>query len=149
MLTNTLLAGRKQDNVTFHAHARADGLVGIVACDKEYPWRVAFSLIGKMLDEFSTQYPSPDMWTGNPKETPYAAITGHLERYQNPDEADSISKIYKELDETKDILHKNVETLLDRGEKLDDLVSKSEGLSFSSKMFYKQAKKTNSCCVVM
>ena len=39
-------------------------------------------------------------------------------RYQNPDEADSMSKIYKDLDETKDILHKNMETLLDRGEKV-------------------------------
>ena len=53
------------------------------------------------------------------------------------------------LPQTKVILHKNMEDLLDRGEKLDDLVSKSEGLSSSAKMFYKQAKKTNSCCVVM
>lgn len=139
----------EEDNVVFHAHARSDGLCGIVACDSEYPWRVAFSLIGKVLEEFSGRYPSADTWTGNPKDTPYPELAEHLKRYQNPDEADSISKIYKELDETKDILHKNVETLLDRGEKLDDLVAKSEGLSFSSKMFYKQAKKTNSCCVVM
>eukprot|EP00038_Savillea_parva_P008005 m.174013 g.174013 ORF g.174013 m.174013 type:complete len:200 (-) comp13768_c0_seq1:384-983(-) len=139
----------EEDNVTFHAHCRPDGLVGVVACDAEYPWRVAFSLIGKMLDEFSTKYPSPDMWTGNEKDTPYADIKEHIVRYQNPEEADAIQKIYKELDETKDILHKNLDTLLDRGEKLDDLVSKSEGLSSSSKMFYKQAKKTNSCCVVM
>eukprot|EP00035_Acanthoeca_spectabilis_P039895 m.65712 g.65712 ORF g.65712 m.65712 type:complete len:200 (+) comp9779_c0_seq1:157-756(+) len=139
----------EEDNVTFHAHCRADGLVGVVACDAEYPWRVAFSLIGKMLDEFSSKYPSPDMWTGNEKDTPYVALKEHIVRYQNPEEADAIQKIYKELDETKDILHKNLDTLLDRGEKLDDLVSKSEGLSSSSKMFYKQAKKTNSCCVVM
>ena len=59
-----------------------------------------------------------------------------------------MSKIYKDLDETKDILHKNMETLLDRGEKLDDLVDKSEGLSMSSKMFYKQAKKANGCCTM-
>lgn len=137
----------EEDQCVFHAHARADGLVGVVICDPEYPWRVAFSLIGKMMEEFTTLYPE-DTWTGNPGDTPYKAMEQHLVKYQNPDEADSMSKIYKDLDETKDILHKNMETLLDRGEKLDDLVDKSEGLSMSSKMFYKQAKKANGCCTI-
>jgi synaptobrevin family protein YKT6 len=39
--------------------------------------------------------------------------------------------------------------VLQRGEKLDDLVAKSSDLSAQSKMFYKSAKKQNSCCIVM
>jgi len=56
--------------------------------------------------------------------------------------------------------------VLERGEKIDSLVQKSDGLSAQSKMFYtqvrsqlylslrpstnaSQAKKQNSCCVVM
>jgi hypothetical protein len=35
-----------------------------------------------MLDEFSTNYPSPDMWTGTEKDTPYAAMKEHIVRYQ-------------------------------------------------------------------
>lgn len=58
-------------------------------------------------------------------------------------------RIQKELDETKITLHKTIESVLQRGEKIDDLVSKSDGLSAQSKMFYTQAKKQNSCCVVM
>lgn len=42
--------------------------------------------------------------------------------------------------------HNTIEAVLQRGEKLDDLVSKSEGLSMQSKAFYKTARKTNSCC---
>jgi synaptobrevin homolog YKT6 len=42
--------------------------------------------------------------------------------------------------------HNTIEAVLERGEKLDDLVSKSEGLSVQSKAFYKTARKTNSCC---
>ncbi len=39
--------------------------------------------------------------------------------------------------------------VLERGEKLDDLVAKSSDLSTQSKMFYTSAKKQNSCCIVM
>lgn len=48
-------------------------------------------------------------------------------------------KIQKELDETKIVLHKTIESVLQRGEKIDDLVAKSDGLSAQSKMFYRMA----------
>ena len=44
--------------------------------------------------------------------------------------------------------HKTIDSVLERGVKLDNLVDKSNDLSAQSKMFYKQAKKTNSCCVI-
>ena len=66
--------------------------------------------------------------------------------FQDPAQADPMMKVQNELDETKIILHSTIEAVLQRGEKLDDLVSKSEGLSMQSKTFYKTAKKTNSCC---
>jgi synaptobrevin family protein YKT6 len=68
-----------------------------------------------------------------------------LQLYQNPSEADKLTKIQKNLDEVKDIMHKNIEEVLNRGETLDTLMDKSEDLSASSLTFYKQAKKTNSC----
>lgn len=37
----------------------------------------------------------------------------------------------------------------EREEKLDTLIEKSNELSGQSKMFYTQAKKQNSCCIVM
>lgn len=47
-------------------------------------------------------------------------------------------KIRQELDETKIVLNKTIESMLQRGEKIDDLVKQSEGLSASSKAFYTQ-----------
>ena len=47
------------------------------------------------------------------------------------------------------ILHETIDGVLRRGEKLDALVDKSNDLSLASQMFYKQAKKTNSCCQFM
>ncbi len=37
--------------------------------------------------------------------------------------------------------HKTIESVLERGEKLDNLVERSNALSAQSKMFYKTAKK--------
>lgn len=68
---------------------------------------------------------------------------------QDPVQADKLTKIQQDLDETKIILHKTIESVLDRGEKLDQLVDKSNDLSLASQMFYKQARKTNSCCNFM
>lgn len=57
---------------------------------------------------------------------------------KDPHQADNIMKIQKELDETKIVLHKTIESVLQRGEKIDDLVQKSDGLSSQSKMFYRK-----------
>ena len=68
---------------------------------------------------------------------------------QDPHQADKLAKIQADLDETKVVLHKTIESMLERGEKLDNLVDKSQDLSMASQMFYKQARKTNSCCKLM
>uniref|UniRef100_A0A0E0CDB6 V-SNARE coiled-coil homology domain-containing protein n=1 Tax=Oryza meridionalis TaxID=40149 RepID=A0A0E0CDB6_9ORYZ len=67
----------------------------------------------------------------------------------DPAEADKLLKIQRDLDETKIILHKTIDSVLSRGERLDSLVEKSSDLSAASQMFYKQAKKTNSCCTIL
>lgn len=72
-----------------------------------------------------------------------------LARFQDPAAADKLLKIQRELDETKVVLHKTIDSVLARGEKLDSLVEKSADLSMASQIFYKQAKKSNSCCGVM
>ena len=50
-------------------------------------------------------------------------------------------KVQAELDETKIVLHKTIESVLERGEKLDNLVERSDALSAQSRLFYKTAKK--------
>ena len=65
-----------------------------------------------------------------------------LLHYQNPEDYDKISKINKTLNETKDVMLQNIEKILERGEKIDDLVKRSHDLSKSSKKFYKNFKKT-------
>ncbi|KAF4465660.1 synaptobrevin like ykt6 [Fusarium albosuccineum] len=125
--------GQRQDveehDYTAHAFRRSEGVCGVV-------------------DEFLSKHPRSSWATGEPT-LEFPQLKEYLAKYQDPQEADSILKIQKELDETKIVLHKTIESVLQRGEKIDDLVAKSDGLSSQSKMFYQQAKKQNSCCVLM
>ncbi|KAL4789439.1 Longin-like domain-containing protein [Aspergillus venezuelensis] len=144
--------GQRQDvqekEFTFHVYASSQvpGITGVIISDDEYPSMAAHQVLSKLLDEFTTSNPSAKNATGP---VSFPALAGYISKYQDPQNVGSILKIQQELDETKVVLHKTIESVLQRGEKLDDLVQKSEGLSSQSKMFYTSAKKQNSCCIVM
>lgn len=136
----------KQDVYMCHVYARADSLGAVLISDHEYPHRVAHTLLTKVLDDFSSKV-SPDQWpAGSESSIDFTTLPAMLTKYQDPREADALTRMQEDLDETKIILRNTIEAVLDRGEKLDDLVYKSESLSIQSKAFYKTAKKTNSCC---
>ncbi|CAO2658196.1 Nn.00g059190.m01.CDS01 [Neocucurbitaria sp. VM-36] len=145
--------GRRQDvqeqSYVFHAYGRTEGVCGIVITDEEYPRMVAHQLLSKICDEFLAKYPRTAFTSASANSLQFPELKGYITKYQDPQQADSIMKIQKELDETKIVLHKTIESVLERGEKIDNLVAKSDGLSAQSKMFYTQAKKQNSCCIVM
>ena len=69
-----------------------------------------------------------------------------VEKYKNPKENDLILKTKKELDQTVTEMHKTIGQILDRGEKIDNLIEKSSNLNYQSKLFYKKSKKLNDCC---
>lgn len=155
-LTKTFLKrtepGQRQsvehEGYVVHCYVRSDGLAGTVTTDQEYPARVAFGLLGQLIEEFTQAH--GDSWKAvtSPESVAFPQAAEYLEKYQDPASADKVTKIQKDLDETTQILHKTIDSVLERGVKLDNLVDKSNDLSAQSKLFYKQAKKTNSCCVV-
>ncbi|KIP05733.1 hypothetical protein PHLGIDRAFT_91748 [Phlebiopsis gigantea 11061_1 CR5-6] len=146
-------AGQRQsvqeNTYTAHVYNRggAEQLAAVIIADHEYPVRPAFSLLTKVLDDFTAKVPQTAF--GNPGAIAFGELNTYLAKYQDPRQADAIMRVQQELDETKIVLHKTIESVLERGEKLNDLVDRSNALSAQSKMFYKTAKKQNSCCVVM
>lgn len=153
-----------------HTFVRADGLAGTFTADKEYPARVvrgpqsflnsavvihsqnwqAYAKLSELLDQFS----SDAQLRGWETETRPGAFAGWpplseaIVQVQDPAQFDKIIKIQKDLDSTQKVLHQTIDNILERGEKLDDLVARSDELSATSKQFYKQARKANSCCVI-
>ena len=164
----------QHENYFCHVHIKENQIAAIAVADEEYPSRAAFSVLSGILDDYDTRVRtigavlfsactsnlclqtrgsgsgsmgSSSEGTGDSELN--ALLEAALDRYQDPMNADKIGKIQKELDETKIILHKTIEGVLERGEKLDTLVEKSNDLSLASQMFYKSARKTNSCCKMM
>ncbi|KAJ2859238.1 palmitoyltransferase [Coemansia aciculifera] len=138
-----------EENENFaYTYRSSNNLCAVVITDREYPGRVALGLAAKMIDEYTKVHDDRfiDSATGK---AGFVVLKEFIGKYQDPKQADSIMRVQQELDETKVVLHKTIESVLERGEKLDALVDRSNQLSSQSKMFYKTAKKTNSCCIVM
>lgn len=80
---------------------------GVIISDKEYPSRVAFSLLNKIMDETLTKYPQ---WK-TAETIEYSELAQYIQKYQDPQQADNIMKVQKELDETTAILVRKEERM--------------------------------------
>ncbi|CCW69416.1 unnamed protein product [Phytomonas sp. Hart1] len=141
-----------QDGNVVYAHMSFDGLVAIAISDIEYSGRVAFSLLSEMLSNFQSTFRGKySVVDGKPDNfLPWPYLQDTLVKYQKPEEVDKILKIKKDIEDTKVVMYNAIDQIIERGNKIDELVAKSEDLGMASKTFYSQAKKTNSgCCVIM
>ena len=65
-----------------HVFVRSDALAGVVIADHEYPSRVCFTLLNKVLDEFAQNY-SPYQWpTLQDTQVNFPACDQYLAKYQ-------------------------------------------------------------------
>lgn len=127
------------------------GVAVVAVCDSEYNSRVAHTLATQVHTEFTAAFHGKYEGAEGMKDNflPWPELERTLVRYQNPEETDKILRLKKDIEETKIVMHQAIDGVLERGEKIDNLVTKSEDLSTASKTFYKQAKKTNSsCCAI-
>jgi synaptobrevin homolog YKT6 len=114
-----------------------------------YEDRVIFSFLNKILDIFFEKMGEKDKWRQIKDDENLAieAISAEFKRYQEPKNADKLTKALHEVEGTKVILHDSIKKLLERQGDLDKLVEKSKDLSEGAKQFYKTSKKMDkSCC---
>ena len=80
-----------------HCYVRSDGLGGTVTTDAEYPARVAFVLLGQLLEEFTTV--QGDSWQAvtAPDSISFPPMDDYLHKYQDPAMADKVTRIQKGL----------------------------------------------------
>mmetsp|Transcript_21485 Transcript_21485/g.37976 ORF Transcript_21485/g.37976 Transcript_21485/m.37976 type:complete len:201 (+) Transcript_21485:155-757(+) len=131
-----------------HTYLRSDGLGAAIVADQEYPERVAFTVMNKLLDDFHAS--CGQQWPGVAEDSkiPFEALDKAIVEFQDPAKADKITKIQKDLDQTMEVMHKTIDSVLERQVKLDKLVEDSQDLTMQSKAFYTTAKQHNQCCVI-
>ena len=127
-----------------------DDKIGVtMICDEEYPKRVAIDFLMKIHENFKTFAAEKkldlNLYT-NDTDVKYDYIANEIEDWQDPSKKDNLMKLQNELNDVTDIMRQNLNELLKREENLESLMQKSNDLSATSVNFYKQAKKTNSCC---
>lgn len=92
----------------FHIYAHKEGVTGVLISNEAYPTRNAHVLLGKIVDEFLQQ-------NGNAKTASgpiaFPALKDYITKYQQADDVDQIAKINKELEDTKIVLHKTIESV--------------------------------------
>ena len=132
-----------------YAIANEDKIGVTLISDEEYPKRVAIDFLLKIHDNFKTFLAQQNVNLNSiDKDTDlkFDYIATEIEAWQDPSKKDNIMKLQNELNDVHDIMRQNLNELLKREENLESLMAKSQDLSLASVNFYKQAKKTNSCC---
>ena len=132
-----------------YAIANEDKIGVTLISDEEYPKRVAIDFLLKIHDNFKTFLAQQNVNLNSiEKDTDlkFDYIATEIEAWQDPSKKDKFMKIQNELNDVQDIMRQNLNELLKREENLESLMAKSQDLSLASVNFYKQAKKTNSCC---
>mmetsp|Transcript_52195 Transcript_52195/g.46876 ORF Transcript_52195/g.46876 Transcript_52195/m.46876 type:complete len:209 (-) Transcript_52195:437-1063(-) len=136
----------KEVPYVLHVYRRVDGLTGVAITDQAYSERVAQTLVTKLTSGFEQKYGNSWKKVQKDEVMNYPPISDLLKEYANPNQADKMLAVQQNLDQIKEIMHKNIEDILERGETLDNLLQKSDDIGEVSKMFHSKAKKNNQCC---
>ena len=103
----------------------------MVMAEQKYSERIAFAYLDNIRKIFLGQY---KIETAR-KMQMYGAmefastLRGNMELYNSPEEVDNVARLWKETEEVNQILNEDLQKLLDRSEKIDLLVRKTETMS--------------------
>lgn len=121
-------------------------VVYFVICEKGYPRNLAFSYLNDVAQEFEHSYSQELM---KPNIRPYAFVSfdnfleKNIKTYSDKKVQDNLDQLNQELAGVKQIMSKNIEDLLYRGDSLDKMSDMSASLKESSKKYRKSAQKIN------
>ncbi|EYC21116.1 hypothetical protein Y032_0020g229 [Ancylostoma ceylanicum] len=107
----------KENEYYCHCYVRTDGLAAVSVTDGEYQARVAMSMMTRVLDDFTSKV-HPTQWPQiqSDKDCMYTGLPELLTKWQNPREADPMTRVQEEVEETKIVMHNTIQSVLERGE---------------------------------
>jgi vesicle-associated membrane protein 7 len=138
---------QSQSKVSFEAQQRkyhvlksANGtLIFLAVGDVTYATRLAYALLEKVSGSFMQCFREAAQQTpGN-----CASFSRNLKTecdFFNGPQADKLKKLQSDIDGVKDVMLQNLDTVIQRGEKIDNLVEKSGNLAAESDTFFTQSR---------
>ncbi|OMJ76270.1 hypothetical protein SteCoe_24406 [Stentor coeruleus] len=127
------------DKYMFHLSNKS-GIIVLCMCDANYSNRKAFSFIFSVRDKIFETY-GLDIQNA----IAFSLKKNFIEEIKqlmiqfNSEEDDKIKIVSKNVDEVKNIMVQNLEKIIERGEKIELLVSKADELETNARMFKKKA----------
>jgi vesicle transport protein SEC22 len=116
----------------------------LTLCPKSYPQRLAYAYLSALKDAFTAEYSRDEVST---VARPYAFIkfdTTVLRKkreFANPEAASSLDRFNQELEDVHRVMVRNIQDVLDRGSRLDQVTSMSSQLVSESAEYASNAKK--------
>ncbi|MCO5567569.1 hypothetical protein L7F22_021263 [Adiantum nelumboides] len=121
-----------------------DGFTYMVVADETVGRQTPFAFLERVKDDFKRRYGGgkADTAVANSLDREFGPkLKDHMQYcIDNPDEMNKIAKVKAQVSEVKGIMMENIEKVLDRGEKIELLVDKTENLRFQADNFQKQGK---------
>jgi len=118
-----------------------DGIVFLCMAEESFGRRIPFTFLDDVKNRFKSTY-------GNRGKTALAfamqadfsrIIQNLMEYYSNDANADKINRVKGQIDEVKNIMVTNIERVLERGERIELLVDKTDQLNQSALNFKKKS----------
>ncbi|CCH62002.1 hypothetical protein TBLA_0G00530 [Henningerozyma blattae CBS 6284] len=137
----TLESGPYEINYIKH-----QSIIYFVICERGYPRNLAFSYLNDISMEFEHSYSSE---INKVSTRPYAFVSFDnflqktIKAYSDKKVQDNLDQLNQELVGVKQVMSKNIEDLLYRGDSLDKMSDISASLKESSKKYRKSAQKIN------
>eukprot|EP00854_Cymbomonas_tetramitiformis_P005990 gene5989-7199_t len=119
------------------------GYTFLVVSDAETGKALPYAFLQRVRDDFVPKYGNQATNAlGNSLDKEYGPkLKGHLDYCEShPEELSKVAMIHKQVADVKDIMMENIEKVLDRGEKIELLVDKTEDLRFKADNFYKTGR---------
>lgn len=110
------------DDKVCHIQVSNKPVAAYAFVNQGYPERVIFAFLNKVLDLFFEKMGDKWKYLKNDDKLNIEPISIEFKRFQNPKDADKLTKAIGEVEETKVILHDSIKKLLERQGDLDKLV---------------------------
>ncbi|CAL5223870.1 g6457 [Coccomyxa viridis] len=134
-----------QERHLFHIVVR-DGITFLCMADEDFGRRIPFAFLEdvreRYLARFGDSAQSAPAYAHNAEFS--KVLEERMEYYSNNEKADTINRVRGGISEVKNVMIENIDKVLDRGERIELLVDKTDHLQNESFAFKREARRLKS-----